>query len=41
MLSFVVGVVVGAAFAPVWMKLWEAIKTTAAYAWVMSFFNKL
>ncbi len=40
MFEFVLGVVVGAAFAPFWMKVWAFVKETAVYKRVLGMFQK-
>lgn len=40
MFNFVMGVVVGAAFSPFWMKLWEMFKETAVYAKIVAKLNQ-
>lgn len=40
MFNFILGVVVGAAFAPFWMKVWVFVKETTAFKKVMSMVKK-
>lgn len=40
MFNFVLGVVVGAAFAPFWMKVWAFVKETAAFKKLVAMVKK-
>lgn len=40
MLEFALGVVVGAAFAPFWMKVWAFVKETEVFKKVVSMVKK-
>lgn len=39
LIDFVIGVAVGAAFAPFWMMVWNWLKTTKVVAAVLDFFK--
>jgi len=41
MLEFIFGVVIGAMFAPVWMKVWEWLQTLAPVKTVVDFVKGL